>query len=583
MRLSPATVEYLVEVHARARAAGHGQKQPIYDAAMAHLGVSLPTMMRYLKEVAVTPERKRRADAGSARLNIDEAHLLSAYLMEGYRANNKKILSVKDALRELRANGAIQAEWIDPATGEVRQLSESACIRALRAAGLHPDQLRAPTPATSLASLHPNHVWQIDASISTLFYVPQDGLADMSPAEFYKNKPANFVKIARQRLTRYVLTDHFSGTIFVHYVAGGESTANMAESFLQAIQQRSGQPFPGVPLNLMLDPGSAGTAGAFKNLARRLQMDLIVNEAGNPRAKGQVENAHNIVETSFEHKFKFAHVPGIEYLNSQAQRWMRWFNSTQRHSRHGKSRYEVWQTITQAQLRLAPGPDLCRELLTHEPATRKVDGFLHVEFSGKTWSVQAVPNVMVGEKVLVPYNPYRADAAYVVERAADGREVLIEIPHVTRDDVSGFFADAAVITQEYKRPKATRADTNRRAAEAVATGADSVEAAKAARKAKAIPFGGQIDPYKDLDQVPAPTWLPKRGTALEAGAGVHTQDRILTRFEAASELRRLGVELTVERNAQIAAWYPDGVPESAIPDLKHRLTVRATLRVVGDQ
>jgi hypothetical protein len=39
--------------------------------------------------------------------------------------------------------------------------------------------------------------------------------------------------------------------------------------------------------------------------------------------------------------------------------------------------------------------------------------------------------------------------------------------------------------------------------------------------------------------------------------------------------------MTPERNAQVAAWYPDGVPEGQLEDLKRRLTTAPRLRVVG--
>jgi hypothetical protein len=199
----------LIDVHQRAHAAGHGGKAAVYAAACAHLDLSLPTLMRRLSEVVVRPARKRRSDAGECALSLPDAQLLSAVLMEGFRANDKRILSLREALAKLRANRPGFACMVDADTGELIALSESACARALRRYALHPEQLRQPAPAQQLASLHPNDVWQIDASISTLFYVPEVGGAqDMNPAVFYKNKPENFEKIKRQRLTRYVLTDH---------------------------------------------------------------------------------------------------------------------------------------------------------------------------------------------------------------------------------------------------------------------------------------------------------------------------------------------------------------------------------------
>ncbi|MDF1483719.1 transposase, partial [Ramlibacter sp. H39-3-26] len=278
--MSPALIEALLDVARRASAAGHGGKQDVYAQACQQLGMSPATLMRRLKDVVVKPARKRRTDAGATSLSKTDALLLSETLMEGYRANKKSIQALSLTLEQLRANNPLFASDTDQNTGETRQLSASACARALRAYALHPEQLRQPAPAQALASDHPNDVWQIDASISVLFYVPEGGAQDMSPAVFYKNKPENFEKIKRQRLTRYVITDHCSGSIFVRYVAGGESVVNMADVFLAAIAQRPDQQMYGVPFHLMMDPGSAGIGGPFKNLLRRLLVTPVVNKAG---------------------------------------------------------------------------------------------------------------------------------------------------------------------------------------------------------------------------------------------------------------------------------------------------------------
>lgn len=580
--MSPALIEMLLDVHQRASAAGHGGKCAVYQQAAQRLGMSVGTLQRKLKEVVMKPDRKRRADAGEVTLKLAEARIISAYLMEQYRANNKKLASVENAVTVLRKDGRIRAEAVD-AAGVIRPLSVSAITRALLRYALHPRQLRRPSPAQEQRSLHPNDVWMIDASISTLFYVPEGGVADMSPAEFYKNKPGNFEKIKRQRLTRYVVTDHTSGAIFVHYVAGGESIANLAESFLACVAQRPHQQMYGVPFHLVVDPGSADT-GAFRNLLRRLLVTLIVNAVGNPRAKGQVENAHNIVETNFESGFKLTLVPDIAWINAQAARWMRWYNGTRIHSRHGMTRYAKWMEITAEQLRVVD-TDLARELLTHEPERRKVSGpFLRVDFDGREWDVSAVPNVMIGEWLDVTYNPFRRDVAFVVDRDEDGRERLTEIPAVVEAE-HGFSEAAALIGREFKSQADTLADTNRKLVERIATGAETDEAAKAARKAKKLPFGGQIDPYKHLDDVPDVVPLPRRATTLtpDTATASAVPATVFTHFQAAQALLRAGLTLTADTHARIAEWYPDGVPETDIPSLQQRLTVRAGLRVVGGQ
>ena len=584
MSLNPVLIAYLCDVAAQASASPHGTKEAVYAAACAHTRMSRATLLRKLKEITVQPNRKKRSDAGGSQLPLEQTRRLSAELMQGFRANDKKIMSVPLALVRLRSNQPGFAEWTNPATGEIQQLSASACARALRGYGLHPDQLTRSSPAQPQRSEHPNDVWQIDASISTLFYVPDDApVQDMSPAVFYKNKPGNFEKIKRQRLTRYVLTDHCSGAIFVHYVPGGESIANMAEAFLAAIQQRQDQQMYGVPFRLGMDPGSAGGAGAFKNLMRRLFVEPVVNEVGNARAKGQVENAHNLVECDFESGFKLTKVPSLAWINEQAQRWMRYYNSTRVHGRHGKTRYAKWMEITQTQLRLAPLAELCRELLTHEPEQRKVDQWLHVSFAARSWSVKTVPGVMVGEKLLITHNPYNTATVYVLLRDADGHEQLLEVPEVARDE-NGFFESAALIGREHKRPADTLLETNRKTIERLAMGAQTDEQAAAARKAKALPFGGLHDPYKHHDDLPAATMLPRRGTDLQTAVTTTSTPlpvRVLTLFEAAASLSAKGIAMNAEKNALVRGWFPDGVPEDQLEDLQARLTVRATLRVVA--
>ena len=584
MSLSPALIDALLDVQRRAHAAGHGGKQAVYATACEHLGYSRATLMRHLKEVTVKPQRKRRSDAGNTTLSLADAKRLSAQMMEGYRANDKSIQSLTLSLEQLRAENPLFASVVDPETGETRQLSASACARALRAYALHPEQLRATAPVQALASDHPNDVWQIDASISTLFYVPgerQSGMQDMAPGVFYKNKPENFEKIKRQRLTRYVLTDHCSGAIFVHYVAGGESTVNMAESFLRAIEPRPQQQMHGVPFHLMMDPGSAGIGGAFMNLLRRLQVKPVVNKAGNARAKGQVENAHNLVETDFESGFKLTHVPGIEWINEKAQTWMRYYNSVRVHSRHKMTRWAKWMEITQQQLRLVD-KDLARQLLTHAPETPKVDRELCVRFAGRVWSVREVPGVMVGGKVEITYNPFDQASAYVVQHGSDGQELLVPVPEVQLG-AHNFAAGAALIGREMKSLPDTVATTNRKLVERIATGAETDEAAAAARKAKQLPFGGTFDPYKHHEaSLPAAVPLPRRGTDLGATTRVaQAEPELLTHFEAAKALVAKGVDMSPELVGTLKNLHPDGVPETELDALVARLTVRAGLRVVG--
>src|SRR5690606_6977811 len=103
--MNPALIEALQAVALAAEAAGHGQKNAVYQQAAQEMGMSLATLHRKLKEVVIVKSRKRRSDAGSSCLPFEEAKIISAYLEESRRKNEKRLASIKVALEVLRANG----------------------------------------------------------------------------------------------------------------------------------------------------------------------------------------------------------------------------------------------------------------------------------------------------------------------------------------------------------------------------------------------------------------------------------------------------------------------------------------------
>lgn len=588
--MSAALTERLVHVGQAARVAGHGEKESIYQSAMQELGLSRATLLRKIKEVTMQPTRKQRSDAGVVALTLDEAKMIAALLIESMRRNNKRLMTIENAVRILRANGEIRCNYVDTTSGEVRPLSISAIARGLRAYSLHPDTLLAPAPAITLASKHPNHVWQIDASICVLYYLRKEaseqdaGLQVMAANDFYKNKPANLKKIENERVWRYAVTDHTSGAIYVEYVLGAESGQNLSNIFINAMQKRGTRdPFSGVPFMVMLDPGSANTGAVFRNLCRSLSVQVQINKPGNPRAKGQVEQAHNIIERQFEAGLKLRRANSLDELNAMAWQWMRAFNATSIHTRTGQSRFGVWCTIAADQYRIAPPVETCRELARSDPEKRDVSVKLTVSFRGKTFDVSSVPDVMVGEKLLIARNPWRADAAQVVLTDADGREVFQVIEAVQKDDY-GFPLGSPKIGESYARHADTRAQTSAKDIEKMTMDAGSAEEVAAKRKDQALPFGGRIDPYKHIDNTPQPAYLPRAGTAMNIPNPAQVVIKPLTQMQAAVHMRAvLGRAVTVEENQRIAQLYPEGVPEEALPDLAAKLRAGVMEETQGAQ
>ncbi|RJX32382.1 MAG: integrase [Oxalobacter sp.] len=592
--MGAAKTERLVAIAQAARCAGHGKKGEIYDAACVELGMSRQTLMRKLKEVSVTAARKRRCDAGRTSLGRDEAAQISAALVESTRKNGKRLLAVGDATQILRYNSMVRAESVNPATGEIRPLSESTIHRALRTYRLHPDQLTAPAPVTELASRHPNHVWQIDASLCVLYYLRNgskggSGLQVMPVDQFNKNKPKNLARIAADRVWSYEITDHTSGWIYVQYVMGAESGENLCSVLIDAMQERGGADvMHGVPKILMLDAGSANTAAMTKNLCRSLGIEMIVHAPGNARATGSVEKARDIIERSFEPGLKFQPVEDLDALNEAARKWRMHHNFTARHSRHGKTRSALWMTITADQLIKAPSVEVCRALAVASPVSRVVTPKLRVPFGGREYDVSTVPNVIVGEKLMVTRNPWRDDAAQIVLVGDDGREVYHLVAEVARDKY-GYAVDAATIGERYSRHADTPAQTAAKEIEMLVTGTHSLDEAAAVRKARALPFGGKLDPWKHIDDTQLPEFLPRRGTAHDL-VSQRVELPPLSHVEAARLIKPRIESAGQEWSAQTFAWlqqrFAEGVPPDQVDQIVEELTGqqagrKAVLRVVN--
>ena len=584
--VTPAQTQELVRAELAALPRGR-RGQAVAELAQ-RTGQSRATIYRQLAQVTVRPARKARSDKGQVHLPLNEAQIISGWLMDGLRKNNKRLRGVEQALQELRYSGLVMAERVDPTTGEVHKLSAAAVSRALKSYGLHPDQLLRPAPAAAMQSLHPNHVWEIDASLCVLYYLRgSKGLFAMDADKFYKNKPRNLERIANDRVWRYLVVDHYSGAIFCFYVMGAESGANLVESFIRAVTPRAvgGQadPFCGVPLMVYMDPGSANTGALFKNLARRIGVTLLVHAPGNARATGGVERSHDIWEHAFESALRSEPVTCLEELNDAAAIYARFFNATRKHTRHGQTRTDMWMTITEDQKRIAPDADVLRLLATHAPEQRKVEPWPGpvVRFAGKVYDVSKVQDVQIGEKLMVTYSPYLTGHACVVLQSAGGKEELVPVPEVAFNE-AGFPVSAAVFGEDYRRPADTRLQANRKLVERLAMGAATDEEAAQARRARQPAFGGAVRPLAEARETVLPTPMPRRGTEVIPSAAAPVRPApVLNWFEATRALKERGVAMNKERVSQLRAWYPDGVPENELDNLQHRLTVRAGLRVVG--
>ncbi len=216
--------------------------------------------------------------------------------------------------------------------------------------------------------------------------------------------------------------------------------------------------------------------------------------------------------------------------------------------------------------------------------------------------MRGIPGLLNGERVAVLVNALDPDgSARVLVAGKEGIEpVHYMAPLVERDDF-GFLSTAAQVGVEYKSPPQSPAQAAASELERTAMQVTTDQDAKAARKAKKLPFGGNVDPFKDVHATPITPALPRAATAsrMEAPVVVDLALRAAvddvapparefppyTHFEAARQVKpRLearGIPWTAALMEATQRAYPDGVPYDQLDALCEQLISRNRLRAVG--
>lgn len=561
-------LQYLQALAARLETAGHGQRGALLASAAADLGVSRQTLYSRLRGVGWRSGRALRADAGDSRVSEAEVRELAA-LLGHRRSNGKRLMIVGDAIEIALANGLL-SERISPSTA----------LRLMRRYNCHPEQIDRPTPHQDLRSLHPNHVWQVDPSICVLFYMPgRKSLAVMDERQFNARKPVALSRVLKERVIRYPVTDHYTGSIFLRYVlAPGENQMSLFEVLHECMSQAEDRVMHGVPWQLIWDAGSANQSHGIQNLWRGLATRQWTHLPQNPRGKGQVESTNNLVERRFESRLAFMQIHDLDQLNAAADAWCRDFNATQIHTRHGYTRSALWQTIRPEQLRLCPPRDVCAQLMHSKPEPRKVAGNLTISFKPRghergDYSVAHIDDVRVGDQLDVIVNPYKAPAIYVITRDEHNTERYVECTPLERDG-AGFFVTAPVIGERYARPADTPVEKSRADISQKLWGSTDRDAADKARKENRPAMNGRVDPMADIAARAGelPQHIRRRGTQLHLPNKVHVEERPVSVVDALFDLRdRLGRPLSAEESGAVRHWFPEGVPPEALPTLVARI------------
>ena len=557
--------EYVIRMESARTAAERGE----VIAEMRRM-FSFSTAKAYseLKKAGWQSGRQKRSDAGSSCVSDENLSTLAALLQNSLRKNGKKTMSIENARSIMIQNG------FDIPIGN-RQLAG-----LLKTRTLSTETTAKQSPFQRMRTEYPNQVHFADPSVALMYFAPNGGQKFLRDDEVYKNKP--FLE-GRESLKcwRYVLTDHFSGTICVkYYAAAGENSANMYDFLLYAWGKKKDPlyNFHGLPELLIWDCGSANVSKPVTNALKALRVETKPHMPGNPRAKGQVEKSNDIVERQFESLLRLEPVSSIEELNDAVERWCAAFNANTlegrdtRIIRNGKkigSRTQLWNWIEEEQLRELPDEEICRQIFTTGVQVRTVGGDLAISFvhpkrkMATRYSLSHLPDIMVGQTVNVQPILVSDDAlALVSYKNGAGEIVSFEVKPIEYD-AAGFDVDAPVFGKEYKSLPDTLREKNTKALAAIAAADDT----------KDVPFagvtGGKGFKTHSLIRTEENPWLKTRtGKQVEVATNtVEVHDILISAVEMAKRFKARAGYLPDGFIAYLRKEYPDGVPAQIVDDL----------------
>ena len=557
----------------------NGDRGRIVARLAETLGRSLNTTYQYLKKYGGW-ESGKKPRKGKGETCVPEAlcRKIAGLVICGDRANGKRPMCIKDAVKRWEANGEGIA---DPETGEVTMPSVETISRAMRRYGCHPDQLRVASPSVRMRTEYPNRLWQADASVCVLYRIRGTGNIGLMKEESYnEKKPENLIKIRNTRIVRYIVVDHCSGNFYLRYEqAAGEDAKGFLDTLIDAITDRGPQDvMHGVPEILYTDPGPGPASSLVTGFCGQMGITPAQHVPGRARATGSVEKCQDIVECKFESRLRFLEVPDVAQLQALADRWRRYFCATAIHTRTKKTRNDVWLSIPAEKLRTAEADVMHSIAAWGEVRCQVKDDFTisadtRTHYGVRRYDLRELGyhGLQVRDSVSVRLNPYKAPSIIAVIEKPDGEKVSFEVPPMQFDG-AGFDLGAPAFGEGFKAMPKTRAEKNLDAIKKDAYGVQSGEEADKMRRAGKPAYAG-IDIMADVKE--APVYLKKAGTPLpleEKKADVPPMKRL----SFALMMRRDHPDVWRDDNTdECAEWlrtrYPDTVPGNEIEAVIERM------------
>ncbi|MCP3942196.1 MAG: transposase family protein [Desulfobacteraceae bacterium] len=523
------------EMVAELSKAKNGNKTHIMKRYEAMTGKTTTHLYRIAKKFGYETVRKNRADKGECCLTELQIKFIAGQIHTTGREKKGTIMPVKEAL-----DIAEQNNIIPPGSVSVARMQD-----LLRERGLNKKALNTQRPHVPMRSLHPNHVHFMDVSVCIQYYLKNKQLRIENEKKFYKNKWENFGKI-KQKIYRYVLTDHFSHTIFVkYYIAKGETQDNLFDFLTSAwgTKNNGKYPFRGVPFLLMMDRGAANISKAIIKFLKNLDVEFPEPGVHNPMRQGSVERAQNHVEMYFESKLKIQSVSDIQELNHYAMDWCAFMNAKFIHTRFGTPRTHCWLKIKEHQLRERPDLKVLQDIYSNPSETRLVDGDYSISFKGERFRLKHVEDIIPNySKVNVFLKPFIWPQIVV-----EFREKEYTARPIKKAD-GGFDADAAVIGQNHKSMPESTTQQKIKQIENLAYGED--------RHKDDTPFAGLHVFGGQSDRITT-EFMPKKSIPMNITKD-SLEERRISMFDLFKDLSLAGI-MSASLNHAIRAKYGESI------------------------
>ena len=565
VRLAPEQVRLVAETvkSLEGASACNGDRGSIVAKLAETLGVSMNTAYVYLKKYGGWQSfKKARSDKGTTGVSRELCQTISGMILEGTRRTHKQILSLNQAIQVLHANG----ENIVHSAETIR--------RAATIYGVNPGRLKKCEPAVRVRSLYPNHVWQVDASVCVLYYLKgKAGLKKLDEAKYNEKKPEELEKIKKNRVVRYVVTDHASGAFYVRYEnAPGESAQGILQTLIEFMSDRGNHdPVHGLPDILYSDNGSGLISSLVKGFCEKLNIRALTHRPKNAKATGSVEKSQDIVERGFESRLRFLDITDIASLQEAADRWRRHFLATAILKRTGKTRNGAWLTIPEKNLRTVP-EDVLRAIAAWQDERRVVPTDFAISVNTRTsfgtrkYDLRdlAYHGLGVKDSVRVELNPFSAPDITVIMAMPDGSEKRFNVKPIEFDQY-GQSLNSPVFGEEYKSLPKTQTEKTLDEIRMRAYGAETPQEAEKAAKSGKKPFA-DIDFMADVKE--APTYLGRKGSQLNIAAK-ETEEAPMSRVAFAMMMKRKHPEVWNDTTAAacmeaLGNRYPEYVPGTEI-------------------